>query len=732
MSLFGSSPDESDLITSNARSEQKSSLFDDDALNTSRGLFDDGANGDSPWSMPTSKKASRGNPVKTLLPATDVPESYIEAYDVLGLSEFKVDGGKVSIVGLRKILEGTRMEKAEQDTIIRLVTGGQDMATLGRNEVNVFLALVGLAQEGEEVSLDTVDERRKNLPEPSLPYINKLRTAKVSENVERTPPQQPQRFGPQDRQTTPSTSPGKSRRIRKDSLENLDADPWASPAITKAQTSAVHNEATPSPNAITAVKPTRSGLTEPCRTTSAFTTHPEAPATADDQMQSSNGAASTRPEASANWGSYGTSNENFTGAQHGGLGGAFGSGGDDQGNRSNGGAGRSLGGGRITNRGAEEFVTVTLLPEKEGMFMFQHHNYEVKSARRGTSVIRRYSDFVWLLDCLHKRYPFRQLPLLPPKRVAVNGRHLSADVTFMEKRRRGLRRFVNALVRHPVLNQEQLVVMFLTVPTHQELAVWRKQATISVQEEFTGKTLPPELEDSLPKNLSETFDTVRSGVRQSADHYIGLCNLLERLTKRNQGVAADYSRFSQALSNLTEASQSTYATDTDDVPLLNEGINSTAKHMTISQNLLEDEARAWDEGVLEDFKKQRDSLVSIRDMFDRRDRYAKDNIPQLERRIEANENKLASMMAGAGGKPGEREKLELAVRADKQSIVDQHARGVFIKECIRDELVYFQQSQYHVSRTHQDWSQERVKYAELQADNWRRLSEEVEHMPLGD
>jgi hypothetical protein len=22
-----------------------------------------------------------------------------------------------------------------------------------------------------------------------------------------------------------------------------------------------------------------------------------------------------------------------------------------------------------------------------------------------------------LLDCLHKRYPFRQLPLLPPKRV---------------------------------------------------------------------------------------------------------------------------------------------------------------------------------------------------------------------------------------------------------------------------------------------------------------------------
>jgi len=57
---------------------------------------------------------------------------------------------------------------------------------------------------------------------------------------------------------------------------------------------------------------------------------------------------------------------------------------------------------------------------------------------------------------------------------------------------------------------------------------------------------------------------------------------------------------------------------------------------------------------------------------------------------------------------------------------------VFIKECIRDEIIYFQQSQYHVSKLHIDWGQERVKYAELQADNWRVLSEEVEGMPLGE
>jgi len=46
--------------------------------------------------------------------------------------------------------------------------------------------------------------------------------------------------------------------------------------------------------------------------------------------------------------------------------------------------------------------------------------------------------------------------------------------------------------------------------------------------------------------------------------------------------------------------------------------------------------------------------------------------------------------------------------------------------------MFFQGSQYSVARLHQDWAQERVKYAELQADNWRSLAEQVEGMPLGE
>lgn len=184
-----------------------------------------------------------------------------------------------------------------------------------------------------------------------------------------------------------------------------------------------------------------------------------------------------------------------------------------------------------------------------------------------------------------------------------------------------------------------------------------------MQEEFTGKPLPPDLEDSLPKTLPDLFDTVRSGVRRSAENYINLCNMMERMTRRNEGMAAEYYRFSAALYNLTEASQETYAVDTNDVPLLNEGLKSTARHLDQSKQLLEDEARAWEEGVLEDFKRQRDTLVSVRDMFDRRDKFARDNIPTLEKRIAANETKLQNIRNKPADliKPGEAEKVEDAI-----------------------------------------------------------------------
>ncbi|KAL1589946.1 hypothetical protein WHR41_01126 [Cladosporium halotolerans] len=733
MSLFGD-----DYAGPPSRSGAKSSLFDDSSAPTngtsngaaskpppSSSMFGDddpqaaaaaAADGDddasSPWAAFTPRKPthrSGASVVRALLSDAEVPESYVEAWDALAAGRNGVEEAEAR----RVVIEGSGVRAEVGERIWSVVSGGGESRVLGRGQCWVLFALVGLAREGEEVGLDAVDERRGRLPELP-PALEGLGAKKEVEAEQRRQEERP--VTPVQQQQGAQRSPARERGAgRKPSFGFGESDPWASPEMHRG-----HAHAN---GAAVAQAPAPA-----MRTTSAFSST----AQGNGAGNGGGGYASQQTGVSEAGSSWGASNAYTAAGGSGGFGttpeegDGFGEG--------NGGAHnvQRAAGPRVTvPKGVEEVITIAMLEEKEGMFLFQHRNYEVASVRRNSKVIRRYSDFVWLLDCLHKRYPFRQLPLLPPKRMAINGNHIAADSLFIEKRRRGLVRFANALVRHPVLREEQLVVMFLTVPT--ELAVWRKQATISVQEEFIGRSLPPSLEDSLPQNLQDTFDTVRSGVRRSADLYINLCNLVERLCKRKEAIAAEYGRFGMNLTSITETTNDAFAIDQNDVPLLNEGIKATAKHLGTSQSLLEDEGRAWDEGVLEDLKSVRDGLVSLRDLFDRKDRLARDNIPQLEKRILQSENKLQGIKAkGDAAKPGEAEKVENSIVNDKQSIVNQHARGVFIKECVRDEIVFFQSTIWRISRAHQEWAQERVKYAELQADCWRGLVDGVEGMPLGD
>ncbi|KAI9833259.1 MAG: Sorting nexin mvp1 [Phylliscum demangeonii] len=716
MSLFGESPDE-------AAPAKSVTLFDErHSAASQQSLFAEESqeNATSTWSLATSKRPSPADLVKNLLPTAEVPERYVDLYDQTFESD-SLSGG-ISLTGLRKVLQASGLAAHVQAQILRVVVPeelGSAQAIgqgVGRGQFNVLLALIGLGQEGEEATLDAVDERRRHLPIPSLTWPAPAPQASEAEEGIAASEMLTSK-GSEDTNVTPS----RARARPNDALGFPEPDPWSSPALHRGHP---HPDL---PGSVSKSNGSKSGADQPH---SPADGRPDARTESSDERTPS-GYHSSRPNPmhrgdTAGWAAS--------------LADRPGSGSGDGGfappDQSSGTLPLPLpspGGGRLAGTSSQDTVVISVLPEKEGMFMFQHRNYQVSSVRRASKVIRRYSDFVWLLECLHKRYPFRQLPLLPPKRVAVNGTHLLSDVSFIEKRRRGLARFTNALVRHPVLSQEQLVVMFLTVPT--ELSVWRKQAAISVQEEFTGKVLSPTLEESLPANLMETFDTVRTGVRQSLEIYINLCGLVDRLVKRNEGFASDYLRLSLALQSLTETSDSTYAIDRADVPALNTGLQLVAKHLTTSQSLLEDESKEWDGGILEDVKRQRDMLLSARDLFDRYDRLARDSIPALERRIEQHESKLATLRARPDGsvKAGEIQKTEESIVKDKQSIVAQHARTVFIKECIRDELRVFHASQYHVSRLHQHWSQARVKFAELQAENWRALSDAVDSvMPLGE
>ena len=163
MSLFGDDNGD-ELPSKTPRRPQSSSLFDAGAgssVKPSPSLFDDGNGGESPWDMPTPRKASRGEMIRNLLGPGEVPESYVDAFDVL-LDSGERSGQNISGEAAKKLLASARLPSVEQARLLKLVApGGAEPTGLSRSEFNVLLALIALTQEGsEEVSLDTVDERR--------------------------------------------------------------------------------------------------------------------------------------------------------------------------------------------------------------------------------------------------------------------------------------------------------------------------------------------------------------------------------------------------------------------------------------------------------------------------------------------------------------------------------------------------------------------------------------------
>jgi sorting nexin-8 len=159
MSLFGE--DE----PAPAAKSSRLSLFDDEpspAPGSKSSLFaDDDGPGASPWGMPTPKKAARGELIKNLLPASDVPDSYIDTFDDVTKGADNV-GGKISVNGIAKVLSTANLGADDQSRIVSVISSGGQLTDLGRNEFNVLLALIGLAQEHEDITLDGVDERRKS------------------------------------------------------------------------------------------------------------------------------------------------------------------------------------------------------------------------------------------------------------------------------------------------------------------------------------------------------------------------------------------------------------------------------------------------------------------------------------------------------------------------------------------------------------------------------------------
>lgn len=166
MSLFG---DSDEPVGATIPSKSRLSLFDDEPSSTpgsKSSLFadDDDVSGGSPWGTSLPKKLDRGGLLKNLLPTSDVPESYIDIFDDI-LKDGNESNGRLSGIGVTKLLDAADLGPEKSSWIMKIISPNSQPQDLERNEVNVLLALIGLAQEEEDVhdvTLDGVDERRRS------------------------------------------------------------------------------------------------------------------------------------------------------------------------------------------------------------------------------------------------------------------------------------------------------------------------------------------------------------------------------------------------------------------------------------------------------------------------------------------------------------------------------------------------------------------------------------------
>ncbi|KAJ3878496.1 hypothetical protein F5051DRAFT_351946 [Lentinula edodes] len=173
----------------------------------------------------------------------------------------------------------------------------------------------------------------------------------------------------------------------------------------------------------------------------------------------------------------------------------------------------------------QKSVSVTIQGQ-QGFILNRYTVYQI-STERGPSVIRRYSEFVFLWDCLYRRYPFRLFPALPPKRIGP-------DEYFLEQRRKGLARCLNYVINHPVIKDDGVLSVFLSEISLEE---WRKHSSISLDEESASKRIDRAEEMSIPSDLEDKITTIRRRVSPLIEQWQRICILAERIIKRREAAA---------------------------------------------------------------------------------------------------------------------------------------------------------------------------------------------------
>ncbi|KAH8996138.1 hypothetical protein EDB86DRAFT_2850984 [Lactarius hatsudake] len=420
---------------------------------------------------------------------------------------------------------------------------------------------------------------------------------------------------------------------------------------------------------------------------------------------------------------------------------------------------------------------------QQGFVLNRYMVYAITTERGGT-VQRRYSEFAFLWDCLVRRYPFRLLPQLPPKRIGP-------DESFLEQRRKGLERFLRVVMNHPVIKEDALLGSFLAEPSFEQ---WRRHSSISLEEESVSKRIDRVEEMTIPSDLGDKLGHVRQKIAPLIEAWQKICVLGERLIRKREAAAvrststrpslmphlrlpsalrifsphspssndpdstwtppifsslhgnpalslslpstaqADLSRLTNTLKTLVEVNGQCWKGDDCDLSQgVKQGVVALSAHTQRHTDLLELRTGVLLQNTLEELKSQRDLYIAMRDLFVRHERLSVDQVERLKKRVDANALKLESVKAvGKDGWEEEADKIAGGIEKDKATISAQLNRRVFIRACMWHELrvVLHNRENTLLTQVVQSFAREEQEFADAVAANWASLAQAVEGMPF--
>ncbi|GAA6002503.1 hypothetical protein JCM10207_001153 [Rhodosporidiobolus poonsookiae] len=369
-------------------------------------------------------------------------------------------------------------------------------------------------------------------------------------------------------------------------------------------------------------------------------------------------------------------------------------------------------------------LSVVMKHELEGFIL--KHNVWIVISENGTSVERRYSDFTWLIDALTRRYPFRLLPSLPPKRLQMNGHYMAADDLFLERRRRGLERALTALVHHPVVRRDGILAAFLA--EQGDLAQWRKTHLLTLTEEppLIPSTSPP-----LPSDLDSRLSSLRTRLPSILDSWTRLSTTLDRLAHRRLNQGAEFRKLRDGIeASLGAEREGWRPRGVEDAESERSAVAGTVGQVAETE---EASARREIDGVVEDFKRHREIYLNLRDLFLRQQTLGVDNVDKLRKRVSTLTAKLHALHTAsplASNAAQQSEQLQAQIAADEKAIEAGLRRREWVRWVGWEEVRWAFRLTSLLALTLRDYAAEETTFARQLVVQWSALGEGLGAAPL--